>query len=407
MLLGLLRYIRGYVRFTISGRYPERFLNITSRCGIRLWDVQRRGECFTACMYRSDYRRIRVTAHKAGVKLRHSEKGGLPDFVSRYRDRVGIVIGGCAFILTVFVMSMFVWSIDITGLDRVSYIEMKEELREQGLYIGAFKPMLDVQRIARNILLENHDVGWMAVNLQGSYASVEIKEEAPAPEVTDIYAPCNIKAKRDGVILRIEALEGSTEIEEGSGVIEGQLLISGVMGDEQGTSRLVHADARILARTTREASFSVEEQQNDLQPSGEFTERQSLMLFGLHLPYRFGRVDSPYAAVESFTDSPSPLGTTLPVGITTERVNALSYEERLMDENSAKELLEKQSQLYELFSLSDCTVEDRAYTLTDDNGVFTLRVTYTCIEDIAYSDPIGTDENTDLSRYVLPTEGKE
>ena len=302
---------------------------------------------------------------------------------------------------------MVVWSIDITGLDRVSYIEMKEELREQGLYIGAFKPMLDVQRIARNILLENHDVGWMAVNLQGSYASVEIKEEAPAPEVTDIYAPCNIKAKRDGVILRIEALEGSTEIEEGSGVIEGQLLISGVMGDEQGTSRLVHADARILARTTREASFSVEEQQNDLQPSGEFTERQSLMLFGLRLPYRFGRVDSPYAAVESFTDSPSPLGTTLPVGITTERVNALSYEERLMDENSAKELLEKQSQLYELFSLSDCTVEDRAYTLTDDNGVFTLRVTYTCIEDIAYSDPIGTDENTDLSRYVLPTEGKE
>lgn len=407
MLLGLLRYIRGYVRFTISGRYPERFLNITSRCGIRLWDVQRRGECFTACMYRSDYRRIRVTAHKAGVKLRHSEKGGLPDFVSRYRDRVGIVIGGCAFILTVFVMSMFVWSIDITGLDRVSYIEMKEELREQGLYIGAFKPMLDVQRIARNILLENHDVGWMAVNLQGSYASVEIKEEAPAPEVTDIYAPCNIKAKRDGVILRIEALEGSTEIEEGSGVIEGQLLISGVMGDEQGTSRLVHADARILARTTREASFSVEEQQNDLQPSGEFAERQSLMLFGLRLPYRFGRVDSPYAAVESFTDSPSPLGTTLPVGITTERVNALSYEERLMDENSAKELLEKQSQLYELFSLSDCTVEDRAYTLTDDNGVFTLRVTYTCIEDIAYSDPIGTDENTDLSRYVLPTEAKE
>ena len=407
MLLGLLRYIRGYVRFTISGRYPERFLNITSRCGIRLWDVQRRGECFTACMYRSDYRRIRVTAHKAGVKLRHSEKGGLPDFVSRYRDRVGIVIGGCAFILTVFVMSMFVWSIDITGLDRVSYIEMKEELREQGLYIGAFKPMLDVQRIARNILLENHDVGWMAVNLQGSYASVEIKEEAPAPEVTDIYAPCNIKAKRDGVILRIEALEGSTEIEEGSGVIEGQLLISGVMGDEQGTSRLVHADARILARTTREASFSVEERQNDLQPSGEFAERQSLMLFGLRLPYRFGRVDSPYAAVESFTDSPSPLGTTLPVGITTERVNALSYEERLMDENSAKELLEKQSQLYELFSLSDCTVEDRAYTLTDDNGVFTLRVTYTCIEDIAYSDPIGTDENTDLRRYVLPTEGKE
>jgi|GEM_PF-51340 len=407
MLLGLLRFFRGYVRFSVSGKYPERFLNITSRAGIRLWEVQRRGEGFCACMYRSDYRRIRTFARKAGVRLSHSGKGGLPEFVSRYRDRVGVVIGACVFIITVFVMSLFIWSMDITGLDRISYSEMKEELRGQGLYIGAFKPSLDDQRISRNILLENHDVGWMAINIQGSYASVEIKEEAPAPEVADIYSPCNIKAKRDGVILRMETLQGATEIEEGSGVVEGQLLVSGVMGDEQGTSRLVRADARIFARTTHEAAFSVEENQSVLVPNGEVAQRKSLMLFGLSLPYCFGRVDSPYAAVESDSDALSPLGITLPVGVTTERVSALTYRDTVLDDNSAIELLEKQSQLYELFCLSDCTVEDRAYTLTRGAGAYTLHVTYTCVEDIAVQEPIGTDENTDLTRYVRPTQAKE
>ena len=247
----------------------------------------------------------------------------------------------------------------------------------------------------------------MAINIQGSYASVEIKEEAPAPEVADIYSPCNIKAKRDGVILRMETLQGATEIEEGSGVVEGQLLVSGVMGDEQGTSRLVRADARIFARTTHEAAFSVEENQSVLVPNGEVAQRKSLMLFGLSLPYRFGRVDSPYAAVESYSDALSPLGITLPVGVTTERVSALTYRDTVLDDNSAKELLEKQSQLYELFCLSDCTVEDRAYTLTRGAGAYTLRVTYTCVEDIAVQEPIGTDENTDLTRYVRPTQAKE
>ena len=37
-------------------------------------------------------------------------------------------------------------------------------------------------------------------------------------------------------------------------------------------------------------------------------------------------------------------------------------------------------------------------------GVYTLYATYTCVEDIAYTEPIGTDENTDLTPYVAPTE---
>ena len=404
MLLDFLRYMRGYVQFTVSGKYPERFINITSRNGMRLWNVKRRGEGFTACMYRSDYRGIRPLARSAGVRLRVDKKKGLPTVVFRYRDRVGLILGACSFIITVFVMSLFIWSVDISGLDTLSRSEMRDVLRAHGLYVGAFKPSLDEGKIARDIMLERHEIGWMAVNVTGSYASVEVKEESPPPEVEDVYTPCNVKAKCDGLLLRIEAREGRAVLTEGSGVIEGQLLVSGVVEDADGTNRLVHADARVLARTTRQASFTLPESVNTLRPTGETAYRRSLYLLGLDLPYRFGGVHSPYSVTQTDTESPAPLGITLPIGKVTQTVRAMEYEETELDENSAEELLKRDAALYEAFALQDRTIEEREYEIEHTDGAYTLYAVYTCVEDIAQSEPIGTDENTDLTRYVAPTE---
>ncbi len=406
MLLDLLRMVRGSVEFSVSGKYPERFINITSRHRVRLWHVHRSEDHFTACMYRSDYRKIRPLARGAGVRLRVIDKNGLPTMLFRYRERVGILIGLCAFVLSIFVMSLFVWSIDVTGLETLSRSQMNDVLREHGLYIGAFKPSLDVQKLSRDVMIERHEIGWMAVNLTGSYASVEIKEEATPPEVDDIYSPCNVKARSDGVIVRIEAAEGETVVMEGSGVIEGQLIVSGIRTDEQGTHRLVHADARVMARTTRQASFSMPEQMKLLRPNGEVAERRMLDILGLRLPYRVGSVDSPNTVSNADTEVPAPLGITLPIGVVTDHVSALSEEEFTLDDNSAKELLMREAQLYETFALQHCTIEARDFRLRHDKGVYTLHATYTCVEDIAYSDPIGTDENTDFTPYVAPTEKK-
>lgn len=404
MLLEILRFTRGSVSFFVSGRYPERFLNITSRNNIRLWDVRRTDEGFTACMYRADYRKIRNTARGAGVRLRIINKRGLPEYLTRYRDRAGIVIGGCAFILAVFVMSLFVWSVEITGLDTVSETQMRSDLREHGLYVGAFKPSLDCTRIARDILIERHEIGWMAVNLSGSYACVEIKEEAPAPQVEDVHTPCNVKAECDGQIIRIEASDGETVIKEGSGVIEGQLVVSGVMGEEQGAYRLVHADARVIARTKREASFTVSENQRSLRPDGDIAYRKLFDFLGAKLPCRFGAVNSPFYAAQEESEVLSPLGISLPVGMTEQTVCAFEYTEMTLDNNSAKEILTRESQLYEAFFLTGCKVEKRDMRMSRSDGAYTLNAIYTCVEDIAYKEPIGTDENTGLTRYIVPTE---
>lgn len=404
MIIETIRTVRGYVSFTASGRYPERFINITASNGIHIWNVVRTGEGFSACMYMADYRNIRPLAKKAGVRLRIRQKHGLPSFISKHRGRVGVVIGSCVFILTVFIMSLFIWSIDISGLDTVSLSEMRELLRDEGLYVGSFKPSLDYQGISREIMLKKREIGWMAVNVSGSYASVEVKEESKAPEVADIYSPCNVKAERDGRILSIDAYQGERVITEGSGVIEGQLIVSGVMSDERGGLRLVHADARVMAQTERKAEFSTSDSFSVLKPNGDTAVRRRVNILGLSLPYVFEAVSSPYSSTDIYTENPSPLGVSLPIERESELVSALEIKECQLDDNSAKELLIAQSEIYETFSLSECTVTNREYSLTHSNGAYTLSVTYTCVEDIARSAPIGTDENTDLTpHYEEPT----
>ena len=131
MLLNLLRCLRGYVCFTVCGTYPERFINIALKNRLRLWNVVRGGDGLTACMYMRDYLRVRRYARASGVRLKISGRKGLPTLLRRYSNRVGLVIGAAAFVITVFVMSLFVWSIDITGLEDISESEMRALLAEK------------------------------------------------------------------------------------------------------------------------------------------------------------------------------------------------------------------------------------------------------------------------------------
>ena len=144
-----------------------------------------------------------------------------------------------------------------------------------------------------------------------------------------------------------------------------------------------------------------------LRPSTEVAERQMLDILGMRLPYRIDAVDSPNSVSNTEAQVPAPLGITLPISVVTDHVNALSEENVNLDDNSAEELLQNEAQLYEAFALQNCMIESREYQLKHNGGVYTLYATYTCVEDIAYSEPIGTDENTDFTPYVAPTENKQ
>ena len=392
MLLGFLRWFRGYVVFSVSGRFPERFINIALKNKLRLWSVTRSDGSLTACMYMRDYRRIRRYARGSGVRLKIIERRGVPVLMRRYSDRMGLVFGAAVFVLTVFVMSLFVWSIDVTGLEKISESEMRSMLADSGIYVGAFKPAVDTSGASRDLMLRDSRIGWMAINMNGSYASVEIKEETPSPTVEDLKAPCNVKAVRDGTILHIDAEQGKTTVKEGSGVVAGQVIVTGVLEDQRGGVRLVHSKARVIAQTLHQARFRLPKTVTLSAPTGEVNERYAASVFGLTLPLSVGGVHTVGVLSDETAESPAPLGVTLPVALKTRRLYAIEQREKVLDNNSAKELLLKEAHLYELFTLADCKVTSRDFRFLASSDGYTLSVDYTCREDIAYQEKIGVEK---------------
>ena len=70
MLLKIIRFLRGSVDFTASGKFPERFMNITAKNGVNLWNPVPKKNAISASMYLSDYKKIRILARKSRVKTR-------------------------------------------------------------------------------------------------------------------------------------------------------------------------------------------------------------------------------------------------------------------------------------------------------------------------------------------------
>ncbi len=392
-MLDFIRWLQGFVRFYIIGNSPERFINIVTKNRISIWNTERVDGKMFACMFAKDYKDIRPLAKKSRVRLKVKSRHGLPFFVKAHKNRVGILIGVAVFVLVVYIMSCFVWTIDVTGLETISYTDVMQTLKDNGLYIGAFKPNCSFTNISRNTMIEIEDIGWMSLNTIGSHCSVEIKEKAKSPKVDDFSTPANVKAKRDGQIISINTANGEACFGVGSAVVKDQLLVNCVIEDQLGRVKLVRADAEIIAKTKREKVFSIEKKTAVPQLSYLDDTKTARVIF-FDIPYNFSFADKSGSAVRKTTKSVELFDTQLPLSVTTQRIYKKEDKKIILDSKKAKEILQKKAFVYETFCLSECTIRDKHYEFSENDSGFILRAFYECEEDIAYQQEIDINDVT-------------
>ena len=389
-MLDFFRWLQGFVRFYIIGNSPERFINIVIKNRISIWNTQRINDKMFACMFVKDYKRIRKYAKKSRVRLRVTDRKGLPFFIKKYKNRVGILIGVAVFMVIVYVMSCFVWTIEVTGLQTVSYSLVMQTLKDNGLYVGTFKPACSFTNVSRNTMLEIEDIGWMSVNTLGSHCSVEIKEKAKKPKDDYKTAPANVKAKRDGQIISINTSNGVAFFKKDSAVVKDQLLVSGVVEDQLKRVKLIRASAQVIAKTTRKKTFSIEKEY-DVVGFSYFDDTKSAKVIFARLPFDFAFADKNNCAVRKTTKSFEIFDTTLPLSITTNRIYKRESESIILNKKKVQEILKAQSMVYEAMCLDSCEVKSRAFDYSEKDNSYELCVTYSCVEDIAYQQEIDAD----------------
>lgn len=285
MLLRLLRFLRGTAEFVILGAFPEKLLTKAVYERIPVWGIARKNGLFHANSYAGDYRRIARLAPKANARTKVVKKRGLPFMYLRYRKRRGMVLGLIAAAGIIYHLSSHIWIINVSGCSEIKEEEIYRCLEECGLKKGVAKKKINGEEIEKEMLLLNDGLSWITVNIRASSADVVIGEAVEAPEKIDPkdrYA--NVVASQDGVIRHIELYDGQSIVEIGDTVFAGEVMISGITGDQYGNTMLRYARGKVIAEVYIEYAAEVPFRETIVSESKTPITEREIYVLGVKLP---------------------------------------------------------------------------------------------------------------------------
>lgn len=255
MLKKAVKLLRGSVCVRAKSAYPERMLNLCSARGIEFWDVRWIDDtALSFCVARGDLRALRRAAEGCGAEVSIERTAGTPFLFARLRRRHALFAGGILCAALLLVNSLFIWDFEVTGNETVPTETILHALREHGVHRGTFIYSFRSQDICNRVLPELKDLCWVAVNVRGCKAYVQVRERVRAPERVNESEPTNVIAAKPGLITKVRALDGEKRVLPGTSVQQGQLLIAGVVdtgGTEKPsvTTRFLAGKGEVWART--------------------------------------------------------------------------------------------------------------------------------------------------------------
>ncbi len=283
MLKRAVKLLRGSVRVRAQCAYPERVLNLCSARGIEFWEVRWLSALeLSFCVARTDLRALRRAAEGCGAELSVERTAGAPFFLARFRRRYVLLAGLALCALLLAVNSLFIWDLEVTGNESVPAERILRVLAENGVRRGTFVYSFRSREVCNRVLPELRELCWVAVNVRGCRAYVQVRERVRAPERVNESAPTNVVARRAGLVTEVRALDGEKKVLPGTSVREGQLLIAGVV-DTGGTenpsvaTRFLAGKGSVRARTWYELSVYIPLTMEEKVYTGEKKERLTLI----------------------------------------------------------------------------------------------------------------------------------
>lgn len=392
VFLAIIRWLCGYVEFEIRGKFPERFINLTAKNGIALWNVLPDGEIISARARLSDYRSMRFLTRKCKTRLRVKRRFGAIFLIHKYRHRMGLLAGAFLFVAICQIFSLFIWEVDVNAPDILSEHELREQLEENGIYVGALKSTVDKSTIERTLTLNNDNISWMSVNLMGTICEVEISPNIKSPErQEEIEVASNMKADIDGVITRIEVKNGKAVVSVGEAVVKDTLLVSGILEYANGRNVLVHSDAKIFAQTQRKIQVEIPYDFCRAIKKGNTSFKRSINIMGFTLPLTLSPTPNDGYVKNVRHENVNLFDTVLPITIESEYFEQYEYVTQKLNETEAEKTALEKLRLQECFlivSLGECTVLNRKYHAEIQKDKIIVTEELTLEENICRNEPI-------------------
>ena len=207
---------------SISSKYLKNII----RLNIKIKRIKKENNYYILYLDTSNYVKILKYQEIFNIKLI-----GLKGFI-KYKYLLKkysvFVIFFVLMLIYVIFLSNLIFNIEINTNNKEVVNLLEKELKENGISLYRFVKNFKQKEKIKNIILNKHkeEIGWLEITRHGSKYIINV-EERIINDINEDKTPCNIIAKKNAIILSIEATSGSIVKKLNDYVKKGEVIVSG------------------------------------------------------------------------------------------------------------------------------------------------------------------------------------
>ena len=245
--------ISNRVQCLVTGEQTLRFVNLCRNNGIELRHLIRKENAIQMEIDAENFKKLRPLVRKTHVKIHILNRHGPAFFFYRHKRRWWFLLGMTVFAGMIYMLSLFVWQIDIDGNRKYTDALILQALAQMDVKTGCRKSEIDLPKIEEELRIMYNEITWVSASIAGTKLQIELREgdlkisgssgggqtgnvkrvenrennpkTQNGESETDL--PANLVADEDAIITNLVVRRGTVAVRYGDEVKKGDVLIEG------------------------------------------------------------------------------------------------------------------------------------------------------------------------------------
>lgn len=225
----ILKYLSGFAKYSVKGIDIPRFYNLCSKRDITIWGIEEKEDKETFFINRKDMEAILIPASKSNVELTMLKEYGCRVFLKTHRKRIPFVVGFIMFAVIIYLQSLYIWDINISGETNYTKEEILSHIEKNYVSEGTLKSEVDCEALEKNLRKDFDEIAWISCSIDGTRLNITLTETLDVFTDTSLTTPSNVVAVKDCTITNMITTAGTPVVKVGDDVKKGDILISGAI----------------------------------------------------------------------------------------------------------------------------------------------------------------------------------
>ena len=200
--------VSNQVRCLVTGEETLRFMNLCRNNGIELRHLVRRENAIQMEIDAENFKKLRPLVRKTHVKIHILNRHGPAFFFYRHKRRWWFLLGMTVFAGMIYILSLFVWQIDIDGNRKYTDALILQALAQMDVKTGCRKSEIDLPEIEEELRIMYNEITWVSASITGTKLQIELREG-------DLKLSGSSGGGKTGNVKRVENLENNSKTQNG------------------------------------------------------------------------------------------------------------------------------------------------------------------------------------------------